>query len=185
LRPFGLLCIGLWTAVAGASEVRKSDVYHQGARYSVHVESTIDAPVASVRAVITDYDHLDRVHHSVLKSKRLGRNADGDRLVRLLMQPCMLFFCFDTVQVTAFRTLPNGDLRAVIDKTHSDFSYGLMTWQFHSPTPETTGIVFHGEIEPSFWLPPIIGPWLLESTLLTTATDIVDNLELLAARRAR
>jgi hypothetical protein len=35
-------------------------------------------------------------------------------------------------------------------------------------------------VEPDFWIPPLIGPWLIKRKLLSETLETVDNLEQLA-----
>ena len=52
-------------------------------------------------------------------------------------------------------------------------------WQFWTE-PTATRMRFSSEIEPSFWVPPLIGPWLIRHALYAEALRSVINLERLA-----
>jgi hypothetical protein len=41
-------------------------------------------------------------------------------------------------------------------------------------------VTYMMEMEPSFWLPPFVGPWFLRRTLMQGAPSAIDQIELLA-----
>ena len=74
---------------------------------------------------------------------------------------------------------PDGSVTALVVPELSDFRYGyarLNLWQ----EVDGTRILIRSEVEPDFWIPPLIGPWLIKRKLLSETLETVDNLELLA-----
>jgi hypothetical protein len=61
----------------------------------------------------------------------------------------------------------------------SDFKYSTSEWKLE---PEGTGtkVTYRMDMEPSFWLPPFVGPWFLKRTLLHGAPSAVAKIEALA-----
>ena len=69
-RPL-LLCLGLLLAPGvAAGELRYAEVRYQDGVYSVDMEMDLDARLDRVRALITDYDHLDRLSRLIAASAR-------------------------------------------------------------------------------------------------------------------
>ena len=66
-------------------------------------------------------------------------------------------------------------IEASILPEQSDFRYGHAVWQLEADGADTL-MHFTAQLEPSFWVPPLIGPWLFENKivgeLLESATTI-------------
>ncbi len=107
------------------------------------------------------------------------RPDDRDR-VFILTRICVLIFCFDIDQITDFYLTPGGDLQGKIEPVGSDFHYGLLAWKIRGSKSGKTHIVFSAEIEPSQWIPPLIGPWILKKKLHQLAVETILSLEQLA-----
>lgn len=171
----GLLATGL-----GAAEVYQADVRRQDDRYFLHVESKTDASPRAVWDLLTDFEHVDRIHSTVQSSELLPAPEGGVQRVRIRTHPCILFYCIDMVQVSDFSSPEPCHLLAQVIPEQSDYRYGRFTWRLRDHPDGGTGLVFSSELEPSFWIPPLLGPWLLKSKLRRIAIDIVHNLDRLA-----
>src|SRR5579872_2145664 len=80
-------------APAGAAQFYSLQVSHEGDRYLMSVDAHLAAPLAEVYAVITDYDHLTRIHAAILES-RLVKHLDAHTdLVYSVHRGCVAFFC--------------------------------------------------------------------------------------------
>lgn len=171
----GLVLIG--TVQAG--EVLSVDVGESAGRYAVEVEVRFDAPAARLRALITDYAHLDRINEAIRRSEVLAVNGPLQHRVRTEAQVCVGPFCRRIVQIQDVEVLPGGDVLATLRPEGSDFRYGRAEWQFQ-PEADGTRMHFRSEIEPAFWVPPLIGPWLIKRALEAEALKSVASLERLA-----
>lgn len=173
----GLLAIGLWLSAAEVSEV---DVRREEDRYRLHVAARIDAPPSTVWKLLTDFHHLERLHHTVRDSTYLGRTAEGMDRVQIHMHPCVMFFCVDLTQIVEFHSVAARQLLADFDRRESLFNFGHLKWRLDRTTNAGTDLVFDAELAPAFWIPPLLGPWILKSTLRKTAMDIILNLDRLS-----
>jgi len=61
----------------------------------------------------------------------------------------------------------------------SDFNHSISEWRLQ-PDGDGTRILYHLEMEPKFWVPPIIGPWILQRRLARGGAAAVDRIERLA-----
>lgn len=174
------LLLGLIGANAvWAGEVLDISVQRDLQRYAVDIDARINAPVESIRVLLTDYPHLSRINDSIHRSEVLERISPQQHKVRIEARVCVGIFCKDLVQVQAVSQLPDGSIFANIIAEESDFRYGIARWQFW-PESNRTRMRFHSEIEPAFWVPPIIGPWLIQRALQAETLKSVANLERLA-----
>jgi hypothetical protein len=96
---------------------------------------------------------------------------------------CAAFYCKTLHQTQEMRYTPRpdgGDLHAEVLPAQSDFRYGRADWQFRAAGAGTQ-LHFIAELEPAFWIPPLIGPWLVERSLSEEAQRTSAGIEHLAA----
>ncbi len=179
--PVRLLVLALCCLVSFAAPAEiEVQLSRDKDRYKVQIHTVVAAPLDRVRGVLTDYAHLERLHKSIQESKVLP-TADGHPRVRLKTSTCVLFFCVDLKQTLDYHALPNGTLVATVDPAVSDFRYGRMTWTLTAHGPERTSLTYEAEVEPAFWVPPLIGPWVLRTTFSQVSLEITRNIAALAA----
>jgi hypothetical protein len=70
-------------------------------------------------------------------------------------------------------------IRPVTLPEQSDFKYAVSEWLLE-PAGEGTNVTYKLELEPDFWVPPVLGPWLLKRTLLKGGTRAINRIERLA-----
>lgn len=172
----------LWLAgfaAAWAGEVLNVGVEHLDRRYAVVVDVRIGASAERLRMLLTDYPNLARINDSIRRSEVLEVHSAQEHRVRTEAHVCAGLFCKDIVQVQDVGVLADGSILATVLPQDSDFRYGIARWQFWEEV-NGTRMRFHSEIEPAFWVPPIIGPWLIQRALRAETLKSVANLERLA-----
>lgn len=169
----------LTIAVAGAGEVVNVSVDHFEKRYVVEIDARFNASAERLRELLTDFPNLNRINDSIQSSEVLEINSPQHHCVRTEAKVCVAMLCKTIVQVQDVSVLPDGNLLATIRATRSDFSYGVAHWDFWKEHAMTR-MRFRSEIEPAFWVPPLIGPWLIRRALQDEALKSVANLERLA-----
>ena len=165
-------------AIAG--EVMAVAVQHFDQRYVVEIDARFDVSAERLRAVLTDYAHLGRINDSIRRSEVIETNSAQHHCVLTEAEVCVALFCKQIVQVQDVSVLPDGSILATMRPTRSDFRYGVARWDFWEDTAGTR-MRFRSEIEPAFWVPPLIGPWLIQRALQAETLKSVANLERLAA----
>jgi hypothetical protein len=55
----------------------------------------------------------------------------------------------------------------------------LAQWEFRA-VDQRTQLDFNAELEPAFWIPPFVGPWLVENSLREEAQRTSSGIEQLA-----
>lgn len=177
-RTTAALIAALCCAAALGASFERAEVTHEAGRYRLRFVVDIAAATPAVRALLTDYDHLDRLSAHIVESRRL--TAGGSR-VRIVLEACVLVFCKTVRRVMAVETRANGDILTLADPAESDFRHAREIWQVN-PQGRGTRLVYEAEFEPSFFVPPLIGPWLIKSRLRGALEEIATRLEELAAR---
>ncbi|MGH8495200.1 MAG: SRPBCC family protein [Gammaproteobacteria bacterium] len=168
---------------AQAAEIRRVDVEHEGKRYYVDSDTIVDAPIESVYAVLTDYEHFDLISSVFTESRFIEPVVDGSGLVYTRAQGCILFFCNTIERVERLEVRPVSDIVTVADPERSDVKYSRAHWQLEEDR-QGTRVRYSLELEPDFWVPPVIGPWLIKRSLTRNGEEAVARIELLALERA-
>jgi hypothetical protein len=167
----------LTPAGAAAGDIMAASVIQTGARYDVAIRAHIDAPTDAVYRAITDYANLAAINPDIEVSELLETNAAGVSTVRTAIKVCILVFCKRVEQLQRV-THPDADtIEAVIIPEGSDFRSGFARWRLSSPTAVTTELQFTDTFEPDFWVPPLIGPWLIQQKLVREVTETAAYIE--------
>jgi hypothetical protein len=179
MRWISVLAVLVASATASAGEVFTALVTHQAGSYTVEVDALVESPEPAVRALLTDFSHLERVHPAVQSSEILAEISPGHYRVRMVTKACVWFFCKRIKQVQTMVEGIDGSITATVDPAQSDLKHGyarIELWQEQLGTR----VLIRSEVEPDFWIPPVIGPWFIMRRLRSEALETVYNLERLA-----
>ncbi|GBE10957.1 polyketide cyclase / dehydrase and lipid transport [bacterium BMS3Bbin12] len=185
-RPLLVLILSGCTLFAGAAHaagVVDLQVERHGDRYRLAMRMNLEMPARELRAIITDYAHLARLNPAIVESKVLARK-NGVTRVRTVVRGCIAFFCFDVHQVQDVQVRADGEIVAVTVPALSDFRYGLARWRIVPRGARACRLDLEAVIVPSFWVPPIIGPWLIRHKMRDEALRTAATLERLASAGA-
>jgi len=174
--------IGVWLLaglLAGgpvhAGEVLSSHVDYTDDHYLIDIDMRIDANADKVFARLQDYNHLYRVN-SAIKSSRLLKTDGRVKRVRIVTRGCVWFYCRRVEQVQNIEEVRDRYLVATIDPKVSDFKYGRVIWHVWRDD-KGTRIRFSADLVPDFWIPPLIGPWVMKKKLLEEGRQTITGLE--------
>ncbi|MEJ2508749.1 MAG: SRPBCC family protein [Gammaproteobacteria bacterium] len=160
---------------ACAGEVLSSHVDYTDDHYLIDIDMRIDANADKVFARLQDYNHLHRIN-SAIKSSRLLKTDGRIKRVRIVTRGCVWFYCRRVEQVQNIEEIRDRYLVATIDPKVSDFKYGRVIWHvWHDDTG--TRIRFSADLVPDFWIPPLIGPWVMKKKLLEEGRQTITGLE--------
>ena len=181
LRPLlATLWLLLPVSVAQAGSVDHVRARHEHGVYTVDLDMVLDATAANVQAIVTDYDGLHRLSSSIVESRRLPPSVTEVERRRVVYRACFLIYCFTAIMVEAVRYPSPGMMVSVVEPEGSDFVAGTSEWEF-SPVGETrTRVRFHSQLQPRFWVPPVVGPWIIKRKMLTAARETGLRIEKLA-----
>jgi hypothetical protein len=179
------LMLAVFATAARSASIDTLDVQRSGARYEVHMEVTLSAAPARAFAIFTDYANLPKINPAV-RQVEAALAADGATRVSTEVHVCVALYCRNLHQTQLLRA--QGDAgRLVADvvpgqsPNPGDLRYGHAEWQF-SGAGSRTHLSVQLQIEPAFWVPPMIGPWLIARELRAEAQATSAGIERLAAQ---
>ena len=166
------VCISLilLPCVLHAGEIMDSSVTHDGAVYRLSISARMDAPLAVVYRSITDFSNLSAINPAIEESQVLESRGAGQSRVRSVIKVCILVFCKRVEQVQDVTLVDGRTVVARMVPGAGDFRAGLARWEL-TAVGTATDLHFTETFEPDFWVPPLIGPWLIEKKLVREVAE--------------
>jgi hypothetical protein len=191
VRPAAFLACALLASLAAtptqAAQVLAVQVSRDDGRFRIDLHLAIDAAAPQVFRALQDYAAMPR-YNSDLRSVRVEPTTDPHR-IRLFttVHSCVLLFCKTMHQeqlMIASADADGGRLRAELSPHSGAFS-GEGHWIVKSCRAEgaRTCVDIALVLVPQFWMPPVIGPWLIGRTLSQEAQKSALGLEQVARAR--
>lgn len=170
------------TGAATAAELLEVSIEQQGERYLMESRTLLAAPRPAVFRVLSDYDRFERIS-SIFEDVRFIEPArDGTPRAYTMVKGCVLVFCKTIERIERLEFSPPDRIVAEVEPEHSDFRYGRTEWRF-VPTDAGTEVLYRMEMEPGFWVPPVIGPYIMKRSFRKDAVEALDRIEALAQGR--
>ncbi|MEX0827687.1 MAG: SRPBCC family protein [Haliea sp.] len=160
-----------------AGSIEHAEVSHDNGRYQLSITMHIDSPVTAVRELMQDFSRLHELSDVISESPLLGPAGVTPARRRVVTETCIWFFCFGSVYEEQITQFSADHFEARIDPAHSDYHYGLSVWRMESLDERRTRIEFICDIEPAFWVPPIIGPWIIKQKMRQETEATINNIE--------
>lgn len=176
------VCV-LWAVAGMAGKVYMASASHKYGVYLVEVDALVNVSEPRVRELLTDYNNLGKLNPAIEVSEIIKTREPGDYQVLTETEACVWFYCKRIHQVQDVIESYDGSVTATVIPELSDFRNGyarLNLWQ----EPGGTRVLIRSEVEPDFWIPPLIGPWLIKRKLQSEALETVRNLERVAQQEA-
>ena len=188
LRTCWLLTLAsLASMQADAAQVLGVQVSQQETRFRIDMQVAIDAAPPQVFRALQDFAAMPR-YNSDLRAVRIEPTTVPNR-VRLYttIHTCVLLFCKTMHQeqvMTATANASGGLLQAELVPQGSAFS-GEGHWIVKPCRVGRASSCMDIQLVlvPQFWVPPVIGPWLIRRTLYDEARRSTQGLEQVAQGR--
>ena len=169
----------LYAPVLAAGEVLDLAIRDSQGIYQVALEMILDAPFNDVHSVITDYVHIYRIDTSIVESEILDAPDPSVTRVKTVINDCVLSFCRDILRVEDVREVGDHDIYAVIVSQLSNVRSGATHWQLY-PIGDKTRINYDMTLEPGFFVPPLVGNYLVEKKIKEETLSCFNNIERIA-----
>lgn len=181
--PLLALSLAATTAASQAAEFRSLQVSRDADRYRVEADVYLAAPPEAVYGVLTDYAHFGRISPSIVANRVMQPDSGEGALVYTDSRICALFICRHVQETQRFTRTPPLGLDAVVLPEQSNLKSGSSTWRLEADG-EGTRMHMELELEPAFWVPPLIGPALVVGSLKAEGKRAAAGVERLARERA-
>jgi len=177
LRIFILLA--LFCSSVGAAELRSVEVDRVDGRYKLTSQVWFDADIDAIFAVFLDYDLASQFSSFIAEARNLEPDANGQRRFYIRNQGCVWFFCSSFERTGHIEHKARVFIRSTAEPELSDFSFSQEEWRFQ-PEGRGTLVAYDFEFEPKFWIPPVIGPYMLQRKLERDSAGAIHRMEALA-----
>jgi hypothetical protein len=177
----GLLLM-LAARLAVPADLRAIEVEREDDRYSLRSEAYFAANRADLYRVLTNYDLFEQFSSAYVETRNVEEDEQGRPRFFTRMQGCVLLFCRSFVRHGYLLLTPKSEIVAVAEPEDSDFNYSRERWRLQTEG-EGTLLIYDFEMEPGFWVPPVIGPYVIKRSLRAGGSDAIDRIEALALGR--
>ena len=182
LRAFLILsaaAVMYMPAASGAAEMLSVSVDKKEGMYYVVSEVWMDAAQEPVYDVFADWDIAVEFSSFIVESRDIGPDEDGVIGFYINNRGCILFFCKSVVRTGIVESEPHHTLRAIADAEGSDFHVSEEIWTFRREDDGTV-VRYENIMKPKFWIPPVIGPYLMKRKLTKDGGRAMDRIEEIA-----
>jgi hypothetical protein len=168
-------------ALAAAATMDELDVTRQRGRYSLEASARLDATPESIYAVLTDFDDnaYSRISRAYKESRYLEPAADGTPVVYTRLEGCALWHCMSLERTERLETDAPYWIKSTVLPESSNFKHSTSEWMLERDGGGTK-MIYKLDMEPDFFVPPVIGPWYLKRTLSHGGQRAVTRIERLA-----
>ena len=176
-----MLSLLLATLSASAADMRSMDVTYDGRVYEFESVVWFSTGIDATYAVFSSWDYSTRFSSAVAEARDI--EIDGQPGYYVVNRGCILFFCKSLTREGRVEREHNSVMRAYADPEKSDFHQADEVWEF---TEEAGGtrVIYRLTMEPAFWVPPAIGPWMIKRKLRKDGSSAIDRIEEVARQYA-
>jgi len=152
-----------------SAEVTTSSVERSADVFRIQFEVKIDAGVDDVSRLVGDYRNLAAMSPSTVSSQVIdagnGINTGEDSWLQVVLRPCVLIFCKRLEKVS--RITRTNDETTLYDGI-SQYSSFVRTTESLTVrgNDQATHLIYGAELEPDFYVPTLIGSWLVRRVIV-------------------
>ena len=171
-----VLAFAARTATLTSLEVTRDD-----GRYELFADTFLAAPPSDIYGVLLEYedDKFQRISSVYKESRYLDPAPDGTPIVYTLMEGCIMFYC---MQMQRTERLEKEEFKFIRTQTipeESNFKDSHSEWTF-VPVDGGTQMTYSMVMEPDFFVPPIVGPFILKRILRSGGARVISRIERIA-----
>lgn len=183
-KHIGIGCIitlGLLTisTISSSASLKRSSIQYTDKRFLYSFEALVNAEHEKVISKLHNFDQWHKLNDNISKSKVLETLSERKIKRLLTLTQCIFTFCFNLKFVEVINLSANR-LQMDIIPGEGSFSAGRAIWETSSDETNRTMIRVNATLTPSFWVPPVIGPLVLEKVFLKQLNKTIKKIETLA-----
>ncbi|MEQ8206723.1 MAG: hypothetical protein RIA65_11145 [Woeseia sp.] len=180
---FGLLLAALallavQSPVTGA-DLQKVTVEFENDRYRLESRARFDVRRADLYRVLINYDLFEKFTSAFVETRNLAPDNAGRPGFFTRMEGCVLLFCKSMRRTGHLVLNPPSEIIAIAHRDSSDFNFSRERWVLQDDGDGTV-MTYYFELEPAFWVPPVVGPYVIKRVLRAGGIDAVDRIEAVA-----
>jgi hypothetical protein len=178
----GALAASAASSMLAAATIDNLEIDRKRGRYELVADANLAATAESIYAVLTDYEdnRFGRISSVYKESDYLEPAPDGTPIIYTRMEGCLMWYCMSLKRVERLETQKPYRIKSVTLPEESNFKYSTSEWVLSPDGSGGTNMTYRLEMEPDFWVPPVIGPWYLKRTLSQGGVRAVTRIERLA-----
>ena len=175
-----LLLAGLLIPVFSfAAEMRTVQVEYEGGYYYLESEVWFDVGREAIFEVFLDWDLAEEYSSIIVEAKNVGPDEFGGMGYYIHNRGCILFFCKTALRNGSVTSERYELINAIADPETSDFELSEETWRFRNEDGGTI-VRYEMKMKPDFWIPPLIGPYMMKRKLRNDGGEAIDRIEEIA-----
>jgi len=164
---------------ATAAELQSIEVEHDNGEYSLVSVAWFDAGLEETFAVFRTWDLSEQFSSAIVEAWDLPPDESGRPGFYTRAEGCILFFCRSLVRQGWVEYVKNKELHAYVDPERSDFEFVDETWTFDEDDGGTR-VRYELHMDPKFWVPPAIGPYMIKRKLVKAGGAALNRIERVA-----
>lgn len=181
----GLGCAVLmcWPATpASAMQVIAAAVSHSEDAYDVSFTVEIEAEPDQVWRIVTDFANLARLSPTIVESKLLTPGTRGGAArVQVVLRPCVWSIFCKTIRKVTDATLEGRSVEHVTVAEMSDFHSARERMRVEPAARRGhSRVSYHASLVPKFFVPPLVGPYVIRKQILKDLALTATRVEALA-----
>jgi hypothetical protein len=178
MRALSLLVLAIVSS-AEAAEMLSIEVEHEQGIYTMNSEVWFDATVEQVYEIFRYWDNSTKFSSAITESRDVEADAQGRPQFYVRNKGCVLFFCTSFERRGYVEAELNTVIYAFVDPETSDFYLSNESWRFIQRDGGTV-VIYDLKMQPKFWIPPGIGPYLIKRKLRNNGGRAIDRIEVMA-----
>lgn len=166
-----------------AAQIEHLEITRADTRFGMALSARLEVPLADSYRVLGDFDELPRINDAIEEVRLLDGAPPGARRLYTRVRVCVWLFCTHLDQVQDMWPITDGDTRgynAAVLPEQSNLRFGNARWRLRDCDGHTC-LQFDAQLEPDFWVPPVIGPWAIERAMRREAITTAEGIERRAA----
>ena len=183
ISTFLIIIFLFFSLNAKAANITFSSAKYKNDRFIIKIIGVVSAKPAQVFAVLTDYKNIPKISPKIIESKII--KTDGDTtIVKTVAKGCVWFFCKEIINTQTTTSIPEKRIQSITINAQSNLKFGQMVWNIKEVNLGTQ-IDYYAEIEPDFFVPPLIGSYFIKNSMLEEAKYFIDSVEKLVDQRTK
>jgi hypothetical protein len=167
----------MMSASVGAASLVELHFKRDGRHFELQTVTQLEVAAAHADAVLQDFAQFHRLNSAIRNSQVLAVTPNGATQLHVDLHGCVWFFCKDMTWVGNIQRLPSGGVEAVTDVARSSFKAGTSRWRVRPAAVGRSRFEFSASFTTSFWVPPVIGTWLIKRKLEQEVMEMSQNIE--------